>query len=256
MTIADSTSSTSTQAQPHAAEQTRPYAAEAADPYTMDADEATRTLKGAGWQRFAAVGDSLAKGIGDPSPGYRDLSWADRVAATLQAAQPRLSYLNTGQRGAVTSEVIERQLQAALDFRPDLCAVVCGGNDMLTPGFSAGALHDHLAALFGPLRQTGADVFTYALQDITTAYPELEAFGLHKGIKTLNEVVRQTAAEHGVTVIEMWGHPTQSATDVYSADLIHASRRGHAIIAAVTVRHLATLIPPDPRRSPTKQELA
>ena len=240
--------------------QDRPYAAEAADPYTMDADEAGRLLTGAGWRRFAAVGDSLAEGIGDPSPGYRDLCWADRVAAALQAVQPRLSYLNTGQRGAVTSKVIERQLQTALDFRPDLCVVVSGGNDLLTKGFSAQVLHDQLAALYRPLRQSGADVFTYALQDLTAAYPELEAFGLRAGIEKLNDVVRQTAAEHGVTVIEMWGHPAQSAKDVYSADMVHASRRGHAIIAGVTVRHLATLIPADPPAPPrhvaTNQELA
>jgi lysophospholipase L1-like esterase len=226
------------------------YAAEAADPHTMDAADAARLLAGAQWRRFAAVGDSLAKGIGDPSPGYADLCWADRVAATLRAVQPQLSYLNTGQRGALTSEVIERQLQTALDFRPDLCVVVSGGNDLLTEDFAEQALHDQLTALYRPLRQAGAEVFTYALQDITTAYPELEAFGLHAGIKKLNGVVRQAAAEQGVSVIEMWGHPAQSAKDVYSADLIHASRRGHAIISAVTVRHLATLIPSDPRTAP------
>jgi lysophospholipase L1-like esterase len=230
-----------------------PYAAETADPYTIGPDAAAALLAGARWRRFAAVGDSLAKGIGDPSPGYRDLCWADRVSAVLQAVQPGLSYLNTGQRGAVTSEVIERQLQTALDFRPDLCVVVSGGNDMLTEDFSAEVLHEQLTALYRPLRQAGADVFTYALQDITTAYPELEAFGLHSGIKKLNDVVRQTAAEHGVSVIEMWGHPAQSAKDVYSADLMHASRRGHAIIAGVTVRHLATLIPPDPGTSPSTE---
>jgi lysophospholipase L1-like esterase len=229
--------------------QARPYAAEAADPYTMDAGEAARALAGAGWRRFAAVGDSLAQGKGDPSPGYRDACWAMRVAEALRAVQPRLSYLNTGQVGAVTSEVIERQLQTALDFRPDLCAVVSGGNDLLTPGFSAEALHDQLTALFRPLRQAGADVFTYALQDITAAYPQLAPLGLRTGLATLNEVIRQAAAEHGVSVIEMWGHPAQSARDVYSADLMHASRRGHAIIAGVTVRHLATLIRPDPRGS-------
>jgi lysophospholipase L1-like esterase len=237
-----------------------PYAAEAADPHTTDADAAARLLAGARWRRFAAVGDSLAQGVGDPSPGYRDVCWADRVAEALQAVQPQLSYLNTGQRGALTSEVIERQLQAALDFRPDLCVVVSGGNDLLTKGFSAQVLHDQLTALYRPLRQAGADVFTYALQDVTTAYPELEVFGLRAGLKKLNAVVRQAAAEQGVSVIEMWGHPAQSARDVYSTDLIHASRRGHAIVAGVTVRHLATLIPSGPPAVPadaaTKLEVA
>jgi len=235
---------------PYAAETADPYAAETADPYTIDAAEAASLLAGVKWRRFAAVGDSLAQGVGDPSPGYRDVCWADRVAQALRAVQPQLSYLNTGQRGAVTSEVIEGQLQAALDFGPDLCVVVSGGNDLLAPDFSAKVLHDQLEALFRPLRQAGADVFTYALQDITTAYPELTAVGLHTGLKKLNEVVRRTAAEYGVSVIEMWGHPAQSAKDVYSADLMHASRRGHAIIAAATVQHLAA---GDPHRSQTNQ---
>lgn len=215
------------------------YAAEEADPYTIDADEAVEALAGGAWRRFAVIGDSLAQGVGDPSPGYRDVPWADRVAETLRASQPRLAYLNTGQRGARVSEVIERQLESVLDFRPDLGAVVCGGNDMLAPDFSADGLASRLAALFRPLRDTGADLFTYTLQDVTAAYPELAASDLRTKLADLNEVVRWTAAEHGASVVELWGHPSQSAKDVYSADLMHASGRGHAIVAAITVQHLA-----------------
>jgi lysophospholipase L1-like esterase len=225
---------------PVAGPQVQPYAAEAADPYTIDAGEAAQALAGAPWRRLAVIGDSLAEGIGDPSPGYRDVSWADRVAEALRAGQPHLAYLNTGQRGALAGDVIERQLQPALDFRPDLSVLVCGGNDLLGPGFSAEVLHDRLAALLLPLRHIGSEVITYSLQDITAAYPELAS--LRTGLADLNEVVRRTAATCGASVVELWGHPAQSAKDAYSADLMHASRRGHAIIAAITVQHLAGVL--------------
>jgi lysophospholipase L1-like esterase len=215
------------------------YAAEAADPHTLDVDAAAGLLSGAPWRRLAVLGDSLAKGIGDLTPGYRDVSWADRLVDALRIVQPDLEYLNTGVRGARTDEVVEDQLDRVVAYRPDLAVVVCGGNDLLAPGFSAAVVRDWMEQIFAPLDAGGADIVTYTLQDITTAYPELASGTLRDGIAGLNDVIREVAASHGAIVVEMWGHPTQADKGIYSADLIHASRRGHAIVAAATVRALA-----------------
>jgi lysophospholipase L1-like esterase len=215
-----------------------PFDAEVADPYTLSADSAAAALAGSRWRRLAVLGDSLAKGVGDPSPGYRDLSWADRVADALRAVQPSLQYLNTGERGARVGDVVSGQLPAVLGFRPDLAIVVCGGNDLLAADYSAGATGTLLGVLCRSLRAVGADVLTFTLQDITAAYPSLGS-SLRDGIGGLNDVIRSVAGSCDAIVVEMWGHPSQGDQDVYSADMMHASRRGHAIVAAATVRRLA-----------------
>jgi len=211
------------------------YRAEATDPHTIGVAEAADMLESAPWRRFAILGDSLAEGVGAPTPGYRDISWADRVVAALHLARPDLTHLNTGRRAARTIEVLDRQLPHALEFRPELAAVVCGANDMIAEDFSGRVLHGQLSRLVGTLREAGSDVFTYTLQDIATAFPSTPP-ALRDGIDLLNNIVRDAA------VVEMWGHPAQDQPDTYSPDLMHASRRGHAIVAAATVRVLHDMI--------------
>lgn len=239
MTAASETSTTATTSTASAAS-TQVYPAEAADPYAISAEQAIAELAGAPWRRLAVLGDSLARGVGDPSPGYRDVSWADRLVEALRTHQPELEYLNTGKVGARAREVADEQLAAVLDFRPDLAIVVCGGNDLVAPDFSAEDLAGQLERLFRPLHEQGADIVTYTLQDISAAYPELAS--LRDGIALLNETVRRAAEAVGATVVEMWGHPAQAEKDRYSADLMHGSRRGHAAVAASTVLRLGERI--------------
>ncbi|MFD6464128.1 SGNH/GDSL hydrolase family protein, partial [Streptomyces roseolus] len=79
---------------------------EANDPLLLAPEDSVRRLTGAPWRRFAVLGDSIARGAGDPTPGYAPTWWADRVAATLSAANPGLAYLNTGKIGATSGQVL------------------------------------------------------------------------------------------------------------------------------------------------------
>lgn len=211
---------------------------EAQDPYCLTAEQADGLLSGAPWRRFVVVGDSLAKGLGEDSPGYEPLSWADRTAAVLRRAQPDLEYLNLGVERLRAAEVRAGQLQAAVDFRPDLAGLVCGGNDLLQEEFDAPGIEAELDAIIAGLRETGAEVFTFTLQDITKAYTELAESHLSERIESLNDLVRKVSERHGAMVVETWGHPGQSNKATYSSDLMHASWRGHAVIGAETIRRL------------------
>lgn len=213
--------------------------AEALDPHCLTDAESDRLLIGAPWTRFAVLGDSLAEGLGDPLPGYRTSPWADRVADALRRTAPDLTYLNLGQRGLTTAQVRASQAAPAAAFRPDLVGIVCGGNDLLLPGFSPAVLETELRLLFGRLATPGTTVFTYALTNLAAAVPELRGGPLEDGVAVLNEVTRKVAAEYGAVVVEMYDHPAVGDRDLYSADLVHASARGHAVIAAATLRTLA-----------------
>ncbi|MEU6849477.1 GDSL-type esterase/lipase family protein [Actinacidiphila alni] len=215
------------------------HPAEATDPHCLSAEEADALLRCAPWRRFAVVGDSLAEGLGDPTPGYRTESWADRTARALRRAAPDATYLNLGLRGLTAGQVRAGQAERAARFAPDLVAIVCGGNDLLLPGFSPDVLAKELDLLFGRLAVPGATVFTYALANVAAAVPELRGGPLEGGVAVLNEVTRTVAKRHGAVVVEMYDHPAGADRDLYSADLIHASARGHAVIAAATVRALA-----------------
>ncbi|HEY3478467.1 MAG TPA: SGNH/GDSL hydrolase family protein, partial [Streptomyces sp.] len=199
--------------------------AEAADPHCLTDAESDRLLSGAPWTRLAVVGDSLAEGLGDPSPGYRTSPWADRVAGALRRSVPDLAYLNLGERGLTAARVRAGQAEPAAAFRPDLVGIVCGGNDLLLPGFSPAVLETELRLLFGRLAAPGTTLFTFALANVAAAMPELRGGPLEEGVATLNATTRKVAADHGAVVVEMYAHPAVGDRDIYSADLVHASAR-------------------------------
>ncbi|WP_188283797.1 SGNH/GDSL hydrolase family protein [Streptomyces sp. CBMA29] len=215
------------------------HPAEAADPHCLSPEESDRLLRGAPWKRFAVVGDSIAEGLGDPVPGYRTLPWADRTAEALRRVVPELTYLNLGLRGLTAGQVRADQAERAARFAPDLVAIVCGGNDLLLPGFSPEALEKELDLLFSRLAAPGRTLVAYALVNVAAAVPELRGGPLESGVAVLNQVTRTVAERYGAVVVEMYGHPAAANRDLYSADLVHASARGHAVSAAATVRALA-----------------
>lgn len=219
------------------------FPAEAADPHCLHPGEGTRLLEGAPWKRFAVLGDSLAEGLGDPLPGYRTVPWADRVAAALAGAVPELAYLNLGERGLTAAQVRESQADRAAAFAPDLVAIVCGGNDLLLPDFSPEALERELDLLFSRFAGPRTTVFCYALANVAAAVPELRGGRLEKGVAVLNSVTRSVARRHGALIVEMYDHPAVAERDLFSADLVHGSARGHAVFAAAGIRTLAAALP-------------
>jgi lysophospholipase L1-like esterase len=218
------------------------YPAEAADPHCLAEGEGEELLRGAPWRRFAVVGDSLAEGLGDPLPGYRTASWADRTAEALHSAAPGTVYANLGRRGLTTAQVRAEQADRAAAFAPDLVAVVCGGNDLLLPGFSPAAVAREMDLLFGRLAAPGRTLFAFALANVAAAVPELRGGPLEEGVALLNGIVRETAQRHAAVLVEMYDHPAVGDRDLYSADLVHATARGHAVIAAATIRALSRQI--------------
>ncbi|HBH5716412.1 TPA: SGNH/GDSL hydrolase family protein, partial [Enterococcus faecium] len=88
------------------------------------------------WRRFVAIGDSFTEGIGDPDPnvpgGVR--GWADRVAEELGRTCPDFAYANLAIRGRLYKQIIDEQLEPAIDLKPDLVSFFAGGNDVIRRG--------------------------------------------------------------------------------------------------------------------------
>ena len=216
------------------------YPAEAADPYCLAPEEFDALLDRAPWRRLAVLGDSIAEGLREDVPGYGPDSWADRLAAALRRRHPELAYRNLGRRDLRAAEIRATQLEPALDFGPDLAAVVAGGNDLLAPVFDGEAVEGEIDAIVAPLRKAGADVITFSLFDMPSAMdipPELGK-DLRERLEELFERTRAVARRRDTIHVELAPHPASSEPATYASDFRHASTRGHAVCASVTIQEL------------------
>src|SRR5919199_4299920 len=109
--------------------------AEARDPYVLSPAEQSELLAGHPWSRFVVIGDSVAKGMGDPTEGYVTVPWAGRVAAALARERDGFTYANLARHGAKAADIRDSQLGPALELEPDLVAMIGGGNDALAEEF-------------------------------------------------------------------------------------------------------------------------
>ena len=227
---------------------TIPAAGDAADelrdPLCLPPDEMEALLEPAPWRRLAVLGDSIAAGVGDPAPGYHDLSWADRLAAALRRSADRIgrsfAYLNTGVPAVEARQIRERQLGRAVAFAPDVAVVAAGANDMLRRAFDPRRVEREIDGIVGPLARSGCLVVTFGLLDLSrTAFvPTGMRADLRRRLVGLNEVSRAVAGRHGGLFVDFFDHPALDDT-LFSADMIHPNRRGHAHIAAALVCALA-----------------
>jgi lysophospholipase L1-like esterase len=68
---------------------------------------------------FAALGDSITLGVGDPAPGGGWRGWAAFLAQSL----PGGHLVNLAANGARAADVERAQLPRALELRPDVASV-------------------------------------------------------------------------------------------------------------------------------------
>ena len=173
-----------------------------------------------GTLRYAALGDSLAQGIGasDPERGYVGL-----LAARLERATGRtVEVINLSDAGIMIHDLMRDQLPVlrAMDPRPDLVTVTVGTNDAgrLTPG-QLRERFDELCSGLPP----------------GTLVADLPRF--HRGRRAraaveASAVLRDVLAGHP-TLVHV---PLQRATERTglahrSADLFHPNDRGHRFYA-------------------------
>ncbi|APE38538.1 G-D-S-L family lipolytic protein [Nocardia mangyaensis] len=207
----------------------------------MTTATAVEMLDGAPWRRMVTLGDSVAEGIREPSPGFADLSWSERIETAMREIQPGFASMNLGKRDLTTAEVRATQLDAALDFRPDLAFVACGGNDMLRPHFDPVQVRADLTAIVSALREQGADVVTCGLLDLTQAelVPAKYAQSVSAATRALARLTEEVSRELGAIFVQFLDHPLTADPSLYSSDKLHFNTRGHAFSAALNIEALA-----------------
>lgn len=102
------------------------------DPDCLSPADAAALLGDVACGSMVVVGDSVAAGIREQVPGYREGSFAERVRDAFAATRPGFRYENYGVRDLRLAEIRETKLDPALAVGANLAMVVAGGNDALS----------------------------------------------------------------------------------------------------------------------------
>ncbi|WP_037670897.1 SGNH/GDSL hydrolase family protein [Streptomyces griseus] len=183
--------------------------------------------------RFVALMDSLTEGVGDPvGDGWR--GWAALLALGLtERPEDAAEFTKLAVSGAQTRDVLERQLPAGLEQRPDLVSVVVGVNDTLRCTFDIQAVAERLDTVYAAFTGQGAVLLTACLPDpgAMLGLPGALARPPARRQRTVNAVVHALSDRYGAVHL----HAAEGAwlTDraLWSADRLHPGEGGHRQLA-------------------------
>jgi len=189
------------------------------------------------WTRYVAIGDSFTEGIGDPEPespgGYR--GWADRVAEVLSESVDDFAYANLAIRGRLLQQIIDEQIDPALELRPDLITISAGGNDIIRPGTDPDEVASRLEGAVERLRSRGATVVLFNGPDIG----QTPVLGRIRGkVAIYNENLHYIALTHDAVVADMWALRDLKDVRMWAPDRLHFSPLGHHTIARMVLESL------------------
>src|SRR6266704_6750881 len=179
--------------------------------------------------RFAALGDSITVGMGDPVPGGGWRGWAALLAGSLP--QPEVHNLAT--LGALAADVERVQLPAAIALRPEVASVVVGVNDTLRGDFDPERTGASVGRTVAALRATGAEVLTMRLPDPGQMFglPGALARPLARRMRAVNAAVDEVARRHETVHLDAARDPATYERRYWSVDRLHPNERGHRLIA-------------------------
>ncbi|TXK17621.1 SGNH/GDSL hydrolase family protein [Homoserinibacter sp. GY 40078] len=186
------------------------------------------------WSRYVALGDSFTEGIGDPEPrspgGNR--GWADRVAEVLSRTSPDFAYANLAIRGRLLQQILDEQVEPALELQPDLITISAGGNDIIRPGTDPDEVAGRLEAGVARLRTDGATVVLFNGPDIGRT----PVLGRIRGkVAIYNENLHYIARTHDAIVADMWALRELTDPRMWAPDRLHFSPTGHHTIARMVL---------------------
>src|SRR6202167_1076108 len=181
---------------------------------------------------FAALGDSITLGVGDPVPSDGSRAWRGWAALLAEGLhEPRLHILASC--GARIPDVERDQLPAALQLRPEIASFVVGVNDTLRANFDIAQAGAAAAHTVGALRAAGAEVLTMRLPDPgqMLALPGSLARPLARRMHEVNAMLDGLAERFGTLHYDAAGDAEVHDPRMWAVDRLHPSERGHRLIA-------------------------
>ncbi|MBO0982475.1 SGNH/GDSL hydrolase family protein [Rathayibacter sp. SD072] len=207
------------------------------------------------WSRYVALGDSFTEGIGDPEPaspgGHR--GWADRVAEVLGSQVDDFAYANLAVRGKLLQQILDEQIEPALELRPDLITISAGGNDVIRPGTDPDDIASRFESGLARLRSDDATVVLFTGVDVGFS----PVFGRIRGkVAIYNENLRALAKRYDCIVADQWSLQEIQDVRMWAPDRLHLNPHGHHEVArmvldALAVENSLRPLAPEPLPTPT-----
>jgi lysophospholipase L1-like esterase len=189
--------------------------------------------------RYVALGDSFSAGTGGDY-----VPWPELTARGLRDRGEDVELHNFARVGATCAEVVEDQLERALELEPGLVTVICGANDvLLSVRPDVEAFEACFASLIERLRSGLPDATL-----ITATYPDPGRFAdlgprtrkrVVEGIDQVNEAIRKEADAHDVLCLALAEHPGVADPSNVGKDGFHPSPVGHHRAAKAVLEALA-----------------
>jgi acyl-CoA thioesterase-1 len=180
---------------------------------------------------YVAIGASDAVGVGAPNPETE--GWVPRLGAQLG---PNVRVVNLGVSGSTLAQALDEQVGPALDAQPNVVTVWLAVNDL-----NARVPLDRYAAdldtLLARLETTHAKVLVGNVPDLgrLAAYRGVDPGPLKVEVDRWNQVIDDTSARHGATVVDLFGRWQEVADhpEYLSADGFHPSAEGYQRLASI-----------------------
>ena len=180
---------------------------------------------------YVALGDSTVEGVGATS---RARNYVSRLHERLRAVYPAARVTNLGVGGATSADVRTRQLDRAIELRPDLVTLAIGPNDITTEVPPA-AYEQNLEMILGRLRrETGAVVVVNLIPDLAVT-PRFRGSQHREAVGRLtiafNEALERKSRAHGAELVDLFAASRREVPlrpELMSADGYHPSDAGYA----------------------------
>jgi len=118
-------------------------------------DQNEKSFGNGGSIRYIAAGDSTAVGIGATS---LETTYPYQVAAFL-AKSHVVDYKNIAVGGYTTKDVLEKQVQDIIEFKPDIVTISMGGNDATHLVFESQIIANYKSIISLLEKQTSAKIY-------------------------------------------------------------------------------------------------
>ncbi len=179
---------------------------------------------------LAIIGDSAASGVGDSDESSNYFGWGYHLAKVFN--EP-LVYINAARPGAQSSEVLIDQLPKVLIHKPELVAVIVGGNDLLRNRFSPQIFESNLNETLRLIEESGATSMLLELHDPTmiVPMPRLLARICRRRVNAVNHATRKLSRRYSSILLEARSLPGIYELKKWHVDRMHPSKNGHEFIA-------------------------
>jgi acyl-CoA thioesterase-1 len=191
---------------------------------------------------YVAIGDSTVEGIGASKP---ERNFASLIYASLKQDIKNAQFHNLGIAGDRVEDVLKKQVERAVELKPDLIVLSVGANDIMQHR-KLGTFKKEYNQLIEQLNQTKALIVVTNVPDLSLA-PVLPKYALPYckiQVPRFNGVIKHLVHKYGVVFVDLYQQSQlfHGYSELISADGLHPSDAGYALWANTIITKISPLI--------------